>query len=490
MAESQAMNNMQIDQLVQGVIQEIGGETAEQELRRQRHQYDSPVAVSPGSGDGIFPDPDSAVEAARLAFEQLSEMPLERRKHIIEAMRATSREHAHVLAHFAVEETGMGRADDKTQKNLLVANKTPGPEFLDTAAYTGDAGLTITEYAPYGVIASITPSTNPTSTTINNSISMIGAGNAVVFNAHPGAKGCSAYTIQLLNRAIQSAGGPANLLTCVADPTIESAQALMVHGKVRLLAVTGGIGVVREAMKSGKRAVCAGPGNPPVVVDETADIMQAGRDVVRGGAFDNNLVCVTEKTCIVVETMIDDLVASITRHGGYLVSSWQLRRLLKSILAEDRGPGTYSLMNREFIGQNASVLLKEIGVNVGDEVRQIVAVVEPDHQLVWSEQMMPVMPVVPVPNVEVGIELAVASEHGFGHTAVMHSKNVDHMTRMARVMDCSIFVKNGPSIAGLGWGGEGYTSFTISTPTGEGLTTCRSFSRLRRCSLVDGFRIV
>jgi acyl-CoA reductase-like NAD-dependent aldehyde dehydrogenase len=264
----------------------------------------------------------------------------------------------------------------------------------------------------------------------------------------------------------------------------------MVHGKVRLLAVTGGIGVVREAMKSGKRAVCAGPGNPPVVVDETADIMQAGRDVVRGGAFDNNLVCVTEKTCIVVETMIDDLVASITRHGGYLVSSWQLRRLLKSILAEDRGPGTYSLMNREFIGQNASVLLKEIGVNVGDEVRQIVAVVEPDHQLVWSEQMMPVMPVVPVPNVEVGIELAVASEHGFGHTAVMHSKNVDHMTRMARVMDCSIFVKNGPSLAGLGWGGEGYTSFTISTPTGEGLTTCRSFSRLRRCSLFDGFRIV
>ncbi len=325
---------------------------------------------------------------------------------------------------------------------------------------------------------------------INNSISMVSAGNAVVFNAHPGAKQCTASTIQILNRAIQSAGGPPNLLTCVVEPTIESAQALMVHKQVRLLAVTGGIAVVRQAMKSGKRAVCAGPGNPPVVVDETADILQAGRDVVRGGSFDNNLVCTTEKTCIVVESVLDDLVDSMTRHGGYLITSWQLRRLMKSIFSEDRGPGKPGVMNKEFIGQNANVLLREIGIHAGDEVRQVVAVVEPDHQLIWSEQMMPVMPVVAMPNVHAAIELAVESEHGFRHTAVMHSKHIDHMTEMARAMDCSIFVKNGPSFTGLGFGGEGYTSFTIASPTGEGMTTCRSFSRLRRCALKDGFRIV
>ena len=250
----------------------------------------TPVAFDPAPGDGMFHDPDSAVAGAESAFEQLQAMPLDRRKQIIAAMRATAREHAQVLAQMAVEETNIGRYEDKVQKNLLVANKTPGPEFLDTMAWTGDGGLTLTEYAPYGIIASITPVTNPTATIINNSISMISAGNAVVFNVHPGAQQCSAYAIMLLNRAIQSASGPPNLLTCIAEPTIESAQALMVHKRVRLLAVTGGIGVVRQAMQSGKRAVCAGPGNPPVVVDDTADIEQAGRDVVRGGSFDNNVM--------------------------------------------------------------------------------------------------------------------------------------------------------------------------------------------------------
>lgn len=483
-----AMDDAQISRIVQNVVRELGGDDPAPVTRPG--QNPAPVNVTLGKGDGLFHDPDSAVNSALLAYEQLEDMPLERRKQMVEAMRAAARESAQVLGQFAAEETGMGRAEDKTQKNLLVANKTPGPEFLETLCWTGDNGLTITEYAPYGVIASITPSTNPTSTIINNSLSMVSAGNAVVFNAHPAARKCSAYAIQLLNQAIQHAGGPPNLLACVVEPTIESAQELMVHKKVRLLVVTGGIGVVRQAMQSGKRAVCAGPGNPPAVIDETADTEQAGRDVVRGGSFDNNLVCTTEKTCIVVESVLNEVVDAMTRHGGYLITSWQLRRLMKSIFDEDRGPGKPGVMNKAFIGQNASVLLKELGVNVGSEVRQVVVVVDADHQLVWSEQMMPIMPVVPVRDVGAAIDLAVESEHGFGHTAVMHSKHVDHMTRMARAMNCSIFVKNGPNLAGLGWGGEGYTSFTISTPTGEGMTTCRSFSRLRRCALKDGFRIV
>lgn len=487
MAEpQQPIDDSQIQRIIQNVVREVGGDSAAAAPRRAP----GGVPASLGRGDGLFPDPDSAVAAARSAFEQLAELPLELRKRMVTAMRATAREHAEVLAQYAVEETGMGRFEDKAQKNLLTANKTPGPEWLETAAWTGDDGLTITEYAPYGIVTAITPTTNPTSTIINNSIGMVSAGNAVVFNAHPGAKRCSAYTIQLLNRAIQSAGGPINLLTCVEEPTIESAQALMVHKDVRLLVVTGGIGVVRQAMKSGKRAICAGPGNPPVVVDDSADLEQAGRDVVRGGSFDNNLVCTTEKTCFVVESVLNELVEAMTRHGGYLITSWQLRRLMKSIFDEDRGPGKPGVMNKEFIGQNASVLLKEIGINVGSEVRQIVAVVEPDHQLVWSEQMMPIMPVVPMPNVYAAIDLAVESEHGFRHTAVMHSKNIDHLSRMARAMDCSIYVKNAPNLAGLGWGGEGFTSFTIASPTGEGMTTCRSFSRLRRCTLKDAFRIV
>jgi aldehyde dehydrogenase len=384
----------------------------------------------------------------------------------------------------------MGRVEDKILKNILNADKAPGPEVLETGAWSGDGGLTVTEYAPYGIIGSLTPSTNPTSTVLCNSISMVAAGNAAVFNAHPGAKRCTNRTVQVLNRAIQKAGGPANLLTCTAEPTLESATALMHHKGIRLLVVTGGIAVVRAAMQSGKRAVCAGPGNPPVVVDETADIDQAGRDIVIGGSFDNNIVCTTEKETIAVDSVVDDLIGVMTRNGAIKLNSWQVERLWKAVTVKDRGPGKHADMNKDFIGKNASVLLREIGVSAGPEVRQIVAEVDRQHPLVWSEQMMPFMPVVRVANADEAIDLAVAAEHGFRHTAVMHSKNLDNLSRMAREIDCSIFVKNGPCLAGLGYGGEGFCSFTIASPTGEGLTGPVSFSRLRRCTLVDSFRIV
>lgn len=440
--------------------------------------------------DGAFPTLDEAVEAANIAYRNLNTLPLAIRKDMVSHMRQTARQYATVLAEMAVEETGMGRVEDKVLKNILNADKSAGPEVLETGAWSGDGGLTVVEYAPYGVIGSLTPSTNPTSTVICNAIAMVAAGNAVVFNAHPSAKRCSNMTVQVLNQAIQKAGGPANLLCCTAEPTLESATALMHHSGVRLLVVTGGIAVVRAAMKSGKRAVCAGPGNPPVVVDETADIAQAGRDIVIGGSFDNNIVCTTEKETFAVDSIADPLIEAMTRHGAVKINRWQLDRLWKAVTVKSRGPGKPADMNKEYIGKNANILLKEIGISAGSEVRQIVVDVDKEHPVVWSEQMMPIMPVVRVANADEAIDLAIAAEHGFRHTAVMHSKNLDNLSRMAREMDCSIFVKNGPCLAGLGYGGEGFCSFTIASPTGEGLTGPISFSRLRRCTLVDSFRIV
>jgi acyl-CoA reductase-like NAD-dependent aldehyde dehydrogenase len=443
-----------------------------------------------GGDSGVFPTLDEAIAAAQQAYQELNALPLAIRKDMVAHMRQAGREYAAVLAEMAVEETGMGRVEDKILKNILNSDKAPGTNAIDTEAWSGDGGLTVTEYAPYGVIGSLTPSTNPTSTVICNSISMVAAGNAAVFNAHPGAKGCSNRTVQVLNEAIQKAAGPANLLTCTAEPTLESATALMHHKGIRLLVVTGGIGVVRAAMASGKRAVCAGPGNPPVVVDETADIEQAGRDIVIGGSFDNNIVCTTEKETIAVDSICDPLIEVMTRNGAVKINSWQMERLWKAVTVKDRGPGKHADMNIKLIGKNASVLLREIGITAGPEVRQIVAEVDRMHPSVWSEQMMPIMPVVRVANADEAIDLAIAAEHGFRHTAVMHSKNLDNLSRMAREMDCSIFVKNGPCLAGLGYGGEGFCSFTIASPTGEGLTGPVSFSRLRRCTLVDSFRIV
>jgi acyl-CoA reductase-like NAD-dependent aldehyde dehydrogenase len=312
----------------------------------------------------------------------------------------------------------------------------------------------------------------------------------VVFNVHPSAKAVSIYNIELLNEAIVTAGGPANLVTTVANPTIESAQELMQHPNVKLLVVTGGAGVVKAAMSSGKRAICAGPGNPPVVVDETADIEQAAKMIVQGASMDNNVICVDEKEVFAVESVADQLIAAFEHYDAVVLKSHEIEQLEKIIFKETRGQRKPGIINPQWIGKNVQDLLHKIGKNVPDTCRLAIAPVDAGHPLIWTEQMLPVLPVARIPNVDQAIDLAKEAEHGFRHTAMMYSKNLDNLSRMARVMNCSIFVKNGPSYAGLGYGGEGYSSFTIASPTGEGLTNPRSFTRERRCVLVDHFRII
>jgi aldehyde dehydrogenase len=487
------MDDTQIESIVSKVMSEL------QQGERVRHgpKPEPPVTAEPAMpapeirhGDNLFSGVDQALTASRQAFQQLHALPLAVREQMVSHIRRAMRESAQLLAQEAWQETGMGRYEDKIEKILLNANKAPGTEILGPDAWSGDGGLTVVEYAPYGIIGSIIPSTNPISTVVCNSISMIAAGNAVVFNAHPGARASSNHAVQLVNDAIIKAGGPANLVSAIDEPTIETAQQLMQHPEVNLLTVTGGSGVVREAMQSGKRAICAGPGNPPVVVDETADLAQAGRDIVRGASFDNNIICTDEKEVFVVETVADELKQAMLQYGAYAIDAGQLEDLMKSIFVEVPEYGKYGTMNKDFIGRNANVLLREIGIEVGDEVRVVVAEVEWDHPLVFSEQMMPIIPMVRVRNADEAIDLAKVAEHGFRHTATMHSKNLDHLSRMAREMDCSIFVKNGASMDGLGYGGEGFCSFTIASPTGEGITSPISFSRIRRCILKDSFRIV
>ncbi len=489
------IDDARLQAIVRDVMAELGqGERVRHGQAPQPFSGALPASPPPAPalrhGDNLFPDVDSAVQAAHLAYRQLGDLPLSLREKMISHMRRVARENAQVMAYEAWQETGMGRYEDKVQKNLLNANKAPGTEILSPTAWSGDDGLTLLEYAPYGVIGSIIPSTNPTSTVICNSISMVAAGNAVVFNPHPGARACSGHAVQLMHEAIVEAGGPRNLLCAVADPSIESAQQIMQHPGINLLTVTGGEGVVRVAMQSGKRSVCAGPGNPPVVVDETADLEQAGRDIVRGASFDNNIICLDEKQIFAVASIADELKRVMCKHGAYEINSWQTKRLMRSIFTQVPPAGQHGLMNKDFIGQNAGVLLQEIDIDAGDEVRLVLTEVERDHPLVLSEQLMPIIPLVRVRDANEGIDLAKASEHGFRHTAIMHSKNLDNLSRMAREMDCSIFVKNAPAYAGVGYGGEGFCSFTIASPTGEGVTNPISFSRIRRCVLKDYFRIV
>lgn len=441
------------------------------------------------SNSGIYATVDEAVKAAREAQPVFVALPLKKRAQIIAAIRAVMLENAAILAKAAHEETKLGRFEDKITKNILVTEKTPGIEHLAPEAITGDHGLTLLEPAPFGVIGAITPTTNPTSTIICNTIGMLAAGNTVVFNVHPGAKNCSMQTVALLNKTIIANGGPRNTVTCISNPTIDSAGQLMTHPNIRLVVVTGGGGVVKAAMKSGKRAICAGPGNPPVVVDETADIARAGRDIVLGASTDNNIICADEKQVFVVSSVADDLIKSMLQNNAVLVEKSKLAALEKVVFTEMHGPRQEAHINRDLIGKNADVILGKLGISVPSSCRLAIVEVDENHPLLWTEQMMPVLPVCRVPNCDHAIDVALQTEGRNFHTAVMHSKNIDKLHRMAKESNCSIFVKNGRSQAGLGLDGEGWTSFTIASPTGEGLTGPRSFSRWRRCVLVDHFRI-
>jgi acyl-CoA reductase-like NAD-dependent aldehyde dehydrogenase len=438
----------------------------------------------PRATRGVFGDPDSAVDAARKAFEQYEREPLSLRYRIVEAMRAVTLQHLDDLARFAHEETGLGRVEDKVGKNRIAATRTPGPEILTPKAWTGDDGLTIMERAPYGVIASVTPTTNPTETIINNGIGIVSGGNAVVFNTHPSAKGVCAWHVHLLNEAVVAAGGPENLLTCVGEPTIESAQYVMRHKGVRLIVVTGGAGVVKEAMSCGKKVIAAGPGNPPVVVDETAFIDKAARGIIAGASIDNNILCTAEKEIIAVRDVADMLKKELVRNGCVELNDRQRDALAKVIT-----PDGFHI-DKQFVGKNANVLLKTIGVSAPDSCRLAFCEADEQHPFVQNELLMPVIGLVRVKDADEAIAMAIRVEHGFHHTAVMYSTNIDAMHRMARAVNTSIFVKNAPNFAGLGYGGEGYTSWTIASPTGEGLTTAINFTRERRCTLKEYFRIV
>jgi acyl-CoA reductase-like NAD-dependent aldehyde dehydrogenase len=449
-----------------------------------------PAQVPTDGTSGVFASVTSAIEAADRAFQEFRSIPLETRKKIIENIRRVSLEHNKTLATMAQEETGMGRVENKIAKNELGIHKTPGVEDVVPEVFTDDYGMTLVEHAPYGIIGSITPSTNPVVTIISNSIGMIAAGNAVVFNPHPAAKKTSRHLIGLLNQAIVEAGGPKNLLTCCAEPTIESANQLMTHPKISIMVVTGGPAVVKAAMNSGKKVIAAGPGNPPCVVDETANIPKAAKDIVDGAAFDNNVICICEKEIICVASVADRLKEEMQKHGAYELKGEQIRKITDMVITEAGKPGHEGAANKKYVGKNAALIAADAGINVPENTRLLLCEVEEGHPLVWTEQLMPVMPLVRVKDVDTAIDLALACEHGFRHTAIMHSLNIDKLSKMAKVMNCSIFIKNGPSYAGLGFGGAGFASFTIASPTGEGVTRARTFTRERRCTMVDYFRII
>ena len=455
-------------------------------VQKVMEQVDANQELTTAGDWGIFATMDEAINAAEAAQRKYLSCSLADRAKYVQVIRdvALKKENLEYMSQATVDETGMGGYEYKITKNILAATKTPGVEDLTTEALSGDDGLTLIEYSPFGVIGAITPTTNPTETVICNSIGMLAAGNSVVFSPHPRAKNVTIFLIKALNKALAEAGAPANLIVTVAEPSIENTNAMMKNPKVRMLVATGGPSIVRTVLSSGKKAIGAGAGNPPVVVDETANIEKAAKDIVDGCSFDNNLPCIAEKEIIAVDDIADYLIFNMKKHGAYEIKDKAtIDKLVELVTKDGKGPKT------EFVGKSAQYILDKVGISVGPEIKVILMEADEFHPFVQEELMMPILPLVRVKNVDMAIDMAVRVEHGFRHTAIMHSRNVDKLTKMAKLIQTTIFVKNGPSYAGIGVGGMGHTTFTIAGPTGEGLTSAKSFARKRRCVLVGGFDI-
>lgn len=431
---------------------------------------------------GVYEDMNDAIHASKKAQAIMQKLSMDCREKIIENIRKKTLENAELMAKMGVEETGMGNVGHKILKHQLLAEKTPGTEDINTIAWSGDRGLTLVEMGPFGVIGAITPCTNPSETIICNTIGMIAGGNTVVFNPHPAAIKVSNFAVNMINEASKEVGGPDNIAVSVLKPTLSTGDIMMKHKDIPLIVATGGPGVVTTVLSSGKRGIGAGAGNPPVLVDETADIKKAAMDIVNGATFDNNLPCIAEKEIVAVESIVEELKHYLVENGCYIISKEEQDKLLGVVLKDNK-------LNRKCVGKDARTLLSMIGVNAPESIRCIIFEGEKEHPLIDEELMMPILGIVRAKDIDDAIEKAVWLEHGNRHSAHMHSKNVDNLTKFGKAVDTAIFVKNAPSYAALGFGGEGFCTFTIASRTGEGLTSARTFTKQRRCVMADSLCI-
>ena len=469
------IDKKQVEEIVAQVVRNL----------RDDGQIISQVPEPPPSGSSdsvVHPTVDQAVAAAKAAQSEFVALGFAKRVEIIDAIRVASLEHARRLAELAVKDTDMGTAEHKTMKNEAAAKLSPGVEDLQSETTTGDSGLLLVEYAPFGVINSITPTTNPTSTVINHAIIMLAAGNSVVFSPHPNARECTEETMRVINQAIVKAGAPTNLVTTVENASLRTAKEIMSHPDVSMLVATGGGSVVRAALSSGKKAIAAGPGNPPAIIDETADIRKAANDVILGASFDNNLLCVGEKALFVVESVADEAISELTQNGGHLIRTGELKNLQNVV---DKGGD----VNREFIGKNATVILDAAGIKAPANTVVIIVEVPADHPFVINEYLMPILPVVRVSDFGEAAKGAIAADGGRKHTIVLHTNNMARVTQLTRAINANVVVVNAPSYACAAIDGEGFLAMTIAGPTGEGYTRPRTFTTRRQLTIAGDLSI-
>lgn len=470
--------------------QDLVAEITREVVARLQAQLQSNAASAPAAPeirDGVFQTMDEAVRAAAAAQLKVGQLSLEQRGKAVAIIKSMCEQNADDWGRQEMAETKIGRVDHKIEK-LKIVKQVLGVEAMRSDIRADTTGVCLIERAPWGVIGMALPATHSVPTMASNAINILSSGNTAVFCPHPAGAKCATMALRAFNRAIERELGVANVITTTAEASIKAAEEMFHHPGIALLCVTGGPFVVKAALKSGKRVIAAGPGNPPVLVDESADLNHAAKSIISGASFDNNLLCIGEKEVFVVESVFDAFRAAMQRAGAFELDSAAIERLSDAAFKFD-GPGKgcgRAHLKRDLVGRGAAELAAAAGVSIPAGTDLLFGETKADHAFVVEEQMMPFIPIVRVPNADAGIAAAVEAEHGYRHTAICHSQNMNVVTKMARAMNTTLFVQNGPCTAALGSESPGYLSFSIATPTGEGITTPMTFTRERQIVLGRG----
>jgi propionaldehyde dehydrogenase len=434
---------------------------------------------------GVFETMEEAIEAARVAQTSYeANYTLADRERIIQVVKKSFVENAELISKMELEETGYGVYEHKVMKNTGAPMGTPGIECLPNKAYINSDGVTVEECAPYGVVGALTPVTNPNATVASNGIAMLASGNAIVFNCHPAAKGIGAFSVNLFNSAVVEAGGPENLITMIKDPTMESLDVIMKSPTIQIVIGTGGPAMVETIMKCGKKVFAAGPGNPPVIVDETADISKAATAIMMGASFDNNILCLAEKEVFVVESVADQFIEEMQKVGCYLLNAEETKKVTELIIPQDE-TGKYAV-NKKWVGQDANKILEAATGKTIGSVPLLILESDADGLFVQKEQLTPVLPIVRVKNFEEAIDKAIQAEHGFRHSAAIWTNNLERATIFGKAIKTTLYAQNGTTMAPQGVGGAGTNGPTIATTTGEGVVDGGHFTRRMRFAMAGG----
>ncbi|MDR0862236.1 MAG: aldehyde dehydrogenase family protein [Oscillospiraceae bacterium] len=464
---------------------------------------------------GVFDTVEEAIDASIAAQKTLMrDHTTEDRQKMIENIKKYAIDNLDTICHLEVDESGYGRYEDKIEKNWGSFLWTPDTKDVPEKTFFGSKGLTVDYFAPFGVIGAVTPVTNPASTIVANSICNLAVGNGIVFNPHPAAPTAAAFTCDLVNRAIVDAGGPANLVAIPAKPSMQTLDVIMKHPAIKLLLGTGGPAMVKGLMASGKKVIAAGPGNPPSLVDSSADLAFAALNLTMSSTFDNNILCVGEKEAFVVDEVFDAFMAEMAKEmedehksaaeqilrdvvgrtvepaekkfKNVLLTPEQVEKLVELCLNPPKEGEDEWTANKKFVGKDCRVILEAAGIPYEGDPRLAYFEAPNDHPFVQTEQMMPIFPIVRCKDFEDAMDKAVFAEHNNVHSASIWTKDLFHATAFGKRINTTVYVMNGRTFAAFGLGGEGSNSPTIATPTGEGVTGPQSFARKRRFVMANG----